>query len=176
MAVMKINTNIKVGNEGKITPYLDGNGNPKEDGKAWILLEEKKEYIKRVGAIRTSLVTEKRTALLDGNVPALQAMIARINSNKGAPGKIVVLEMTESELPSNYAGDDNMARREKYLKVAGDTEIPCTIDGENIYRFSLYVEDADAQDILIQHNNSDEIRAAQAVLVAEGSAAPEMGA
>lgn len=85
-------------------------------------------------------------------------------------GRIVVRE-TLTQLDKNDAN--------RGLKVAGDTGIVCKdASGAPIYRDSYFTFDAAAQDILIPHANTDEIRAAQAAnkLKANSSAIKGAGA
>ena len=66
-------------------------------------------------------------------------------------GKIIVEESLE---PFN----DKTPERD--LKVAGETGIVCTLDGLPIYRRTKMSFDANVSDILIKHNNTEELRAA----------------
>ena len=74
-----------------------------------------------------------------------------LNPNQELDGKIVV---EESFIPFN----PNNAERE--LKMAGDTGIPCLVDGQPIYRRTRYTTNLTEQDVLIQHNNTEDIREA----------------
>lgn len=45
-------------------------------------------------------------------------------------------------------------------KLAGDSQIPCTVGGKQIYRKTEWTMDLSAQDTLIAHDNSEAIKAA----------------
>jgi hypothetical protein len=71
------------------------------------------------------------------------------------PGKIVVVE---SLTPFN--SNDS----ERDLKKAGDTGIICRVNDQPIYRRTFYTSDSTAEDVYVQHTNSDEIREVQQAL------------
>jgi len=151
-----INKNLKVANNGLVTPYVNADGTTQDSG--WILLEEVSTHMKRSNLVRSSLVTERRTALVSGKIVDLQKFVQQANT-KGLPGRIVVHEFTKSNLPAYMLEDDYSGDLTKNAKVAGDTEIPCTLNGEQIYRFSSYDDTGVEPDILVQHDNGKEIRA-----------------
>ena len=66
-------------------------------------------------------------------------------------GKIVV---EESLAPFNEKAP------ERELKIAGETGIVCTLEGEPIYRRTKFSFDTSSNDILIKHDNTEELRAA----------------
>lgn len=92
----------------------------------------------------------KRSALIKGLVNDLVEM----NFKEGdvIPGKIVC---KESLTPFNQMNP------ERDLKIAGDTGVICRVDDQPIYRQTFYTPNTSAQDELIMHNNSDEIREVQ---------------
>lgn len=92
-----------------------------------------------------------KSALLRGRVEDLKAL--NFTKDQTLPGKIVV---KESFIPSN-PNDVNQD-----MKLAGTNGIPCTKDDQPIYRVAFYTEDLNDQDVLIQHDNVDEIRRYQA--------------
>lgn len=57
----------------------------------------------------------------------------------------------------------NVSQPERDYKIAGKTGIVCCLDGQPIYRKTFYTENANAQDVSIAHNNTEDIRAAYAV-------------
>jgi hypothetical protein len=67
------------------------------------------------------------------------------------PGKLVIVESLN---PSNK--NDHS----KNLKVAGNTGVVCTLNGESIYRKTIYSIAINATDKLIKHDNVDEIKEA----------------
>lgn len=67
------------------------------------------------------------------------------------PGNILIKESLEPF---------NSKNPERDLKVAGDTGIVCTFEGNPIYRKAYYSVSANAQDVFLQHDNVAELRAA----------------
>lgn len=90
---------------------------------------------------------QKRSALIKGKIEDLKMF--GFKENESIPGKIVV---RESFMPFN-AKDS-----ERDLKIAGDTGIICRVDDQPIYRQTFFTYDVNAQDELIAHTNTDEIR------------------
>ena len=117
----------------------------------WIRVESIDYQISSKGWLQP----RKRSALIKGLVEDLK----QINYQKGdmLPGKIVVKESLESL----YEEDP-----EKGLKYAGNTGIPCKIDDQPIYRETYYTTDMYEEDVLIQHDNGEEIKEAQQALKA----------
>ena len=68
-------------------------------------------------------------------------------------GKIVIEESLEPF---------NTKTPERDLKIAGDTGIVCTLGGQPIYRRTKYTLDNSASDVLIKHDNVEQLRAAYA--------------
>jgi len=89
----------------------------------------------------------KRSTLIKGKVEDLVA--SGFKNGTEIPGKIVVIESLSPFNPENP---------EKDLKIAGDTGIVCRIDDQPIYRQTFFTPDVNAQDQLIMHDNTDEIR------------------
>lgn len=67
------------------------------------------------------------------------------------PGRIIVQESTDPW---------NKENPERDLKIAGKTGIVCRIDGQPIYRRTLYTEKDNVKDTFLAHTNVDELRAA----------------
>lgn len=89
------------------------------------------------------------SALIAGKVSDLRSFGWK--SNQELPGKIVV---RESLTPFNPKDPD------RDFKVAGKSNIVCCLDGEPIYRKTLFTMNENTQDEIIAHNNTDAIRAA----------------
>jgi hypothetical protein len=89
----------------------------------------------------------RRTAFIKGKVDDLVEM--DFEDGQELPGKIVV---KESLVPFNSEEPD------RDLKIAGDTGIICRLDDQPIYRQTFYTPNKDAEDTLVMHNNSEEIR------------------
>ena len=81
------------------------------------------------------------------------ADLERLNysPNQKLAGQIIV---TESFNPFN----ENEPERD--LKIAGSTGVICTVNGEPIYRQTEYTRDMNRVDVLIDHDNTEEIRMA----------------
>jgi hypothetical protein len=90
-----------------------------------------------------------RHALIKGPTSLLE----RLNYKAGQeiPGRIVVKERTTP-------WKEDQADRE--MKMAGTTGIPCRLGDEPIYRVAFYDRHGSMEDILVQHDNQDEIRQA----------------
>lgn len=92
---------------------------------------------------------KRRVAYINGSLTDLLKM--NYQAEQELEGKIVVIESTT---PPN---SDNLAQ---HMKIAGETNLPCTIEGQPIYRQSFYTTNIEAQDVFIQHDNGEEIREA----------------
>lgn len=105
-----------------------------------------------------------RTANIRGLVTDLNEMEASAGSwdNFVKGGKLIT---KESLTPVN-AQDLSVG-----LKVAGDTGIICKKDGQSIYRRTEFTKNFNEMDDLIQHDNVEEIRAANNVGAANKSTA-----
>jgi uncharacterized Ntn-hydrolase superfamily protein len=88
-------------------------------------------------------------ALIQGRVEELQ--LAGFYAGQELPGKIVIKE-------SLTAFNDKAPERD--LKMAGQTGIVCSFEGQPIYRKTTYSASSNAEDTLVQHDNVDELRAA----------------
>lgn len=89
----------------------------------------------------------KSTAIVSGPMTDLQD--AGYHNGMELPGKIIV---QESVTPWNEKNPD------RELKVAGATGIVCRIDGNPIYRRTLYTEKENVNDTFLAHDNIDELR------------------
>ena len=89
------------------------------------------------------------SALIQAPVGILQEM--GYYAGQILDGKIVI---KESLTPFNKKSP------ERDLKIAGKTGIVCTVDGEPIYRKTVYNTSSNAADVTIQHNNIEELREA----------------
>lgn len=91
------------------------------------------------------------TTLLHGKVEDLREM--GIQNMKELQGKIVVKEQLEPFSSTNSDRD---------LKIAGKTGIICCVDGQPIYRKTMFTADITAEDIMLDHTNGSDIREANA--------------
>ena len=97
----------------------------------------------------TTIKPRNLSTLILGNTDVLTEYAKQLG--KTIPGKIVVVESFE---PFNSSDPD------RDLKYAGNTGIICCQDGQPIYRKTEYTLDQTREDVLLDHNNGDAIRAA----------------
>jgi len=92
---------------------------------------------------------EKKTVstLLQGSTTDLLSM--GLYAGQDLPGVIVIEESLTAF---------NKKTPERDLKIAGDTGIVCSVDGNPIYRRAVYSTASNAQDLLVQHNNIEQLR------------------
>jgi hypothetical protein len=115
---------------------------------AWIILEQNATQMEN-GWLRK--VTKK--ARIMGKTTDLVEL--KYTKNTELPGKIVVVE---SLTPFNSSDS------ERDLKIAGDTGVICRVNDQPIYRRTFYTSDSTAEDVYVQHTNSDEIKQVQKAL------------
>jgi hypothetical protein len=89
------------------------------------------------------------SALVQADVETLKML--NWSPNQQLKGQIVIKESFEPFTPDNP---------DKDLKIAGETGIPCCVDGQPIYRKCFYDPTGNDVDDLIQHNNTEEIKIA----------------
>jgi hypothetical protein len=129
---------------------------PNEDNSIITLSKNNPEY----GYIRVTqqrlLINKKGwvsikplSALVQADVDTLKML--NWTPNQQLKGQIVIKESLEAFTPDNP---------DKDLKIAGETGIPCCIDGQPIYRKCFYDPTGNDVDDLIQHNNTEEIKIA----------------
>lgn len=141
----------------KVTTLPDANGlvvrqSPNNPEYGYVVLKQTRTMIqtnpnnpKSVGWLQTKNVT----TLIKGKVDELQAM--NFTKDTVLPGKIVIRESTT---PFSEENPD------QHLKIAGATGIICCIQGQPIYKMTYYTTDENEVDELVQHDNVEEIRAA----------------
>lgn len=93
------------------------------------------------------------SALISGEVSVLKGI--GFTAGQKLDGTIHIVESMEPFNAENPEAD---------LKVAGETGISCTLGGAPIYRKTFYTEDLSVQDVLISHDNTEDIKAAYAEL------------
>jgi hypothetical protein len=89
------------------------------------------------------------SALIHGTVEDLKSF--KWVDGKEVPGQIIAKESLEPF---------NMNNPERDYKIAGKTGIVCCQDGQPIYRKTFYTLNSSAEDVLVSHNNIEDIRAA----------------
>jgi hypothetical protein len=133
-------------NKVKVTADKDGNviGVSKNNPEyGYVRVEQQVTQINEQGWLRNV----KRSALIKGLVRDL--LESGMKEGKELTGKIVVQESFDPFNPENPDRD---------IKFAGDTGIICRVDDQPIYRQTVFTTNVEAQDQLIMHTNSDEIR------------------
>jgi hypothetical protein len=117
---------------------------------------------------QTKMDTDSRTgfakmkevsALVPGTITDLKGF--GWTAGQTVDGNIRVVESLE---PFNKKDPD------KDLKIAGDSGVICTVEGQPIYRRQIFTFNANLDDELVQHDNEDDIKAAYASMKASSSA------
>ncbi len=107
----------------------------------------------------TGFVTVKEIgALVLGTVADLESLGWR--KGQLLDGKIIIKEQLK---PFNNKNAD------RDYKIAGETGIVCCVDGQPIYARKVYTANTKAEDVLVKHNNVDEIREALSVLKSQAA-------
>lgn len=137
---------------GKVVVTADKNGNvigvsENNPEYGYVRVEQTGSFINDQGWLRIS----RRSALIKGLVKDL--VETGFFEGQELDGKIVVIESLTPFNPENPDRD---------LKIAGDTGVVCRIEDQPIYRQSFYTTNANNQDQLVMHTNSEEIREVQA--------------
>lgn len=114
----------------------------------FIRVEQARTMIDDNGFLRRRVVS----ALIPGLVTDLQA--EGYYAGQEIPGKVIVKE-------SLTAFNDKTPERD--LKIAGDTGIVCKFEGNPIYRKTQFTLTSNSEDVLIKHDNVDELRSAYAI-------------
>lgn len=138
-------------NMGKVVVTADKFGNvigisENKPEYGYVRVEQTGAYINDKGWLRIG----KRSALIKGLVKDLTE--AKFFHGQELTGKIVVMEALTAFNTENPDRD---------LKIAGDTGIICRIDDQPIYRQTFYTSNENAEDQLITHTNSEEIKEVQ---------------
>jgi hypothetical protein len=120
-----------------------------------IRLQQVKSVFDDNGFVRRKPIS----ALVHGTVSDLKSF--NWTANKELPGKICFKESLEPF---------NMNNPERDYKIAGKTGIVCCLDGQPIYRKTLYTLNTSAEDVSIMHNNTEDIKAAYANVSEQTSA------
>jgi hypothetical protein len=121
---------------------------PNNPEYGYVRLEQVRTMIDDNGFLRRKVVS----TLVHGTVTELQ--LTGFYAGQEMPGAIVI---RESLTPFNKNNP------ERDYKIAGETGILCTFEGQPIYRKTVYSAASNAEDELIKHDNIDELRAAFAV-------------
>jgi hypothetical protein len=140
----------------KITPYKN---NPK---LGYVTIESTETTLKDGGWLRNST----RTALLKADIETLNTYIGTKNV---LPGKIIVNEFIEGTEPASFksridSNKDYETAIKPHLKMSTSEDkggIPLTIEGNRILRFTDYDPTGLLNDLIVKHDNVDELKAAK---------------
>lgn len=107
------------------------------------------------------LANSFRSCLLRAEIKLLEKFCA-VYSNQDLPGRIVVKEFLESELPEQYKARLNKNLEYKdaiapYVKRAGKDGIELTLGGERILRFTDYDASGKDLDVFVKSDNYEKI-------------------
>lgn len=113
------------------------------------------------------------TMVVPGTATALTRYMKELKKYPDA--RIVTFEFIESEVPEEFEADYNPkldadAQKAPFIKVAGETNIPCTKDGENILSFKRLDLNGDINPPKIKHDNGEDIKLANAIIKAKADA------
>jgi hypothetical protein len=111
----------------------------------YIRVEQTRMIVDEMGFARKQTLS----ALISGTIETLESF--GWTPGQEIEGTVVVKESMKPFNRSNPDAD---------LKVAGDTNIICSVNGAPIYRKNFYSTSITAEDVLIAHTNSAEIKAA----------------
>jgi len=143
---LKNNPVIVMGNENGqvVTP----NENNPEQGSIWLT-----QTSHQVDLLTNFINKKTRNAWI--KMPAKDLLELGYKVGDKLPGNIVRIESFEP-----FSKDPEYADRD--LKIAGDTNIVCKQSGQAIYSITRYTPDETMKDHTIDHDNGEEIKAAQA--------------
>jgi len=132
-------------NKVTVTAGKDGHViTPSKNGKGHIRVQQTR-VLSEDGWMRTITLS----ALVHGDLDALKKSGWVIGQE--IPGCIHVKEQLT---PFNKENPD------KDLKIAGETGIVCSVAGQPIYRKCFHNSDPSAPDVIVEHDNTVEIKAA----------------
>jgi hypothetical protein len=127
----------------------------KENAKfGHIRVEQKRTIMNNKGWLNTKVLS----ALVHGSVEELKSL--DWVAGQFLPGKIVI---KESLTPFNMKDPSND------FKIAGRTNVVCTVEGQPIYRKTFYNMGGNELDEFVSHDNVDEIRRANQAVSANVS-------
>ena len=129
-----------------------------EQGSVITVSENNPEYgFVKVSQVRTMfddngfIRSKKVNALIPGKIEELE--MAGFFVGQELAGKVLV---KESLTPFNEKDPS------RDLKIAGNTGIVCSVDGQPIYRKTIYTNMSNSEDVLVQHDNVEQLRNAYA--------------
>jgi hypothetical protein len=110
----------------------------------WITIRQDKLTISNNWAQNKSVST-----LISGEINILEAF-------NFAPGQVLDGQIVIIEQLTPFTSED------RDVKVAGSTGVVCSVKGQPVYRKTFFTEDMTKRDVLVAHDNTEEIRQALA--------------
>tara|TARA_R100001129_G_scaffold24626_1_gene15897 strand:- start:1144 stop:1695 length:552 start_codon:yes stop_codon:yes gene_type:complete len=137
-------------NNNKVAIVRDEQGNTLRISKnnpefAFVRLQQDRVMVGSTGWLNKKTVS----TLLHGRLEDLQSL--NLESLDTVTGKIIVKEQLEPFSSDNPDRD---------LKMAGNTGIVCCYGGAPIYRKTFFTVNANAEDTLVAHDNTEDIKIA----------------
>jgi hypothetical protein len=136
-----MNSKVKVVADAATNAVIVTSTNNSEYG--YVRLEQSRTVIDDNGFLRIKPVS----TLIHGTVTELKA--AGFYAGQELPGNLIIKESLEPF---------NAKNPERDLKIAGDTGIICSVEGQPIYRKTIYSAASNAEDTLIKHDNVEQLR------------------
>jgi hypothetical protein len=136
-----MNSKVKVAADATTNAVIVSSPNNPEYG--YVRLEQSRTVIDDNGFLRIKPVS----TLIHGTIAELKA--AGFYAGQELPGNLLI---KESLTPFNAKNP------ERDLKIAGDTGIICSVEGQPIYRKTIYSAASNAEDTLIKHDNVEQLR------------------
>jgi hypothetical protein len=137
-------------NNNKVAIVRDEHGNTLRISKknpefAYVRLQQDRVMVGSTGWLNRKTVS----TLLHGRLEDLQSL--NLENQEAVTGKIIVKEQLEPFSSDNPDRD---------LKMAGDTGIVCCYGGAPIYRKTFFTVNSNAEDTLVAHDNTEDIKIA----------------
>jgi len=156
------NVSIKPGKDGAIISVYKNNAD-----YGFITLSSSEMSVSADGWIRES----SRSTLMRAEVALLEKFVAS-SKNLTLPGKIIVNEFMENQVPESYTSRlnknvDYETAISPYVKRAGKDGVELTLGGERILRFTSYDPSGLSQDARVAHDNISEVMASKKDVSAE---------
>ena len=132
----------------KVLKNEDGsvlNVSEKNPEYAWVRVQQIRTIVDETGFLRRKPVS----AVVSGHIDDMKAM--NFFADQELPGNVLI---KESLVPFNSKDP------QRDLKIAGDTGIVCTLEGLPIYRKTYWSTKANVEEVLVQHDNKEQIKAA----------------
>lgn len=120
---------------------------------------------------------KQRNCLLRAETAMLEKFLQAFGKTGSLPGRIVINEFVESQLPENFRARLDKSKPweeaiEPFLKRAGKDGVLLTNGGERILRFTDYDPTGKQQDARVEHDNVSEIAEARATAQNAGANLP----